>query len=144
MARIVKLHTVEKANRDKGKVFVLTEMAPRIGHAWATKAIFAMLNSGVEIPDDLAKQGLAGLAVMGLGSMSSIPHAVAGPLLDELFNCVQIRQSRVDRPLVDEDIEEISTLFDLQREVLTMHIAPFISGDSLNSVSSPTTQSPAD
>lgn len=142
MARHVKTYTVEKSNRDKGKSFVITEMPPRAGHAWATKALFAMLNSGVEIPDELAQQGWAGLAVVGLGGLSRIPYAVAGPMLDELFDCVQIKLDRSTRALVDEDVEEIPTLFELQKEVLTLHISPFTSGDNRTSESSPTTQKP--
>ena len=143
MARIVQTHTVEKANRDQGKMFILTEMTPRVGHRWATRAIFGAMNGGVEIPDDIQQMGLAGLAVLGLGALSSIPFAIAEPLLDELLTCVQIKQELATRPLVDEDIEEVTTLFDLQRLVLTMHIEPFISGGNRTSVSPPTTPAAA-
>lgn len=136
-------HKIEKAGRDFGKVFVITEMGARPAHRWATKAIFALLNSGVEIPDNLAGQGLAAIAVMGLQSLTAIPHAVAEPLLDELLGCVQVKQELVTRALIEADIEEAMTYFDLQRIVLTMHIEPFISGGAPNSVSTPMTQSPA-
>jgi hypothetical protein len=130
MARKIVTYTVEKKNRDEGKSFVITEMSAVQGHEWATKALFAILNSGVEMPEEMANMGLAGLAVMGMGAVTSIPHAVAKPLLDELMTCVQIKMEKVTRAPVPEDYEEVITIFDLQREVLSMHIAPFISGVS--------------
>lgn len=128
MARKVTQFPVEKEGRDKGKTFVITEMSAVQAHEWATKAIFAILNSGIDMPDDLAQMGLPGLAVMGMGAITNIPHAVAKPLLDELMTCVQIKVEKTTRALYPDDFEEVTTIFDLQREVLSMHIAPFISG----------------
>lgn len=128
MARKVNQFTVEKEGRDKGKTFVITEMSAVQAHEWATKAIFAILNTGIDMPDDLAQMGLPGLAVMGIGAIPNIPHAVAKPLLDELMTCVQIKVEKTTRALYPDDFEEVTTIFDLQREVLSMHIAPFTSG----------------
>lgn len=128
MARKTVSYTVEKANRDQGKVFIITEMSAVQGHEWATKALFAILNSGAEMPEELMGMGLAGIAVMGAGAFGKVPHAVVKPLLDELLGCVKIKQEKVERALVTEDFEEIITIFDLQREVLSLHLAPFTSG----------------
>lgn len=128
MARNIVPYIVEKKNRDEGKSFVITEMSAVQGHKWATKALFAILNSGIEMSDEVAGMGLAGLFLMGTDAISKIPHSVAEPLLDELMLCVQIKMEKVTRPLVPEDIEEITTIFELQREVLSLHIAPFTSG----------------
>ncbi len=136
-------HRIEAAGRDHGKTFIITEMGARPGHRWATKVIFGLLGAGFEVPENLQELGLAGVAVMGLQALSNLPHAVAEPLLDELLTCVQIKQELVTRPLVDEDVEEVRTYFDLQRVVLTMHIEPFISGGDQTSVSNRTTQEPA-
>lgn len=141
--RTVITHKIEKANRDSGKVFIITEMSAHQAHRWATRAIFAVMNSGVELPDNAASLGMAGLAVMGMGALSGVPYAVAEPLLDELLTCVQIKQDITTRALVPEDIEEAVTIFDLQRQVLTMHIEPFISGGKQTSESSPMTPAPA-
>lgn len=143
MARTVKTHVVTKQNRDHGKTFIITEMAPRRAHSWATKAIFAVMNSGVDIPDDVMSMGLAGIAVIGLGALTNIPHAVAEPLLDEMLSCAQIKQALVTRDLVEEDVEEAITLFELQQIAISMHIEPFISGDNQNSELSPTTPAAA-
>lgn len=138
--RKVITHRIESPGRDTGKVFIITEMGARPAHRWATKAIFALINAGVDVPDDMQSMGLAGVAVMGLSAVTKLPHAVAEPLLDELLECVQIKQEVLTRPLVDEDIEEVKTYFDLQRVVLTMHIEPFISGGVQGSESSPIAQ----
>lgn len=145
MARKIIDYKVTADNRDKGKVFIITEMSAVQAHKWASKALFAILNSGGEIPDEMLKMGLPGIAAAGMGSISSIPFAVAEPLLDELMGCVKIRQDLTPdgRPLMPEDIEEMSTIFDLQGKVLTMHIAPFISGVRQKSPSAPTTRAPA-
>lgn len=132
------IHKMEGEDRDKGKTFVITEMAARPAHRWASKAIFALLNAGVEIPEELRDAGLAGIALMGISAISKIPYAVAEPLLDEILECVQIKQELVTRAIVDEDIEEPKTLFTLQRLVLTMHIEPFISGGVQTSASNQT------
>lgn len=143
MARIVKEHKIEKPGRDHGKVFVITEMAPRKAHAWALKAIFGILGGGVTLPDDLAAQGLAGLAKLGIQGLASIPHAVAAPLLDELMECVEISVQGGPRKLFEEDIEEMATIFDLQKVTLTMHLEPFIGGGNRNSALPPAPQTPA-
>lgn len=144
MARTVQTHTVEKQNRDQGKTFIITEMSARAAHKWATKAIFAVMNGGVEIPDDVAAMGMAGVAVLGMAALSNIPYSVAEPLLNELLDCVQIKQELTTRALwMDDDFEEATTIFDLQRLVLTMHIEPFISGGNRSSESPPTTPAAA-
>lgn len=140
MARTVLTHKIEKQNRDQGKVFVITEMPARQAHDWATKALFAVMNAGVELADDTLSMGMAGLMAAGMGSIAKIPHAVAKPLLDELLTCVQIKQELTTRDLFDGDIEEAVTYFDLERVVLTMHIQPFISGGGQSSASAPPNQ----
>jgi len=143
MARKIVTYTVEKANRDSGKVFIITEMDAWRGHEWATKALFAILNSGIDMPEELAGMGLAGVAVMGMGAITNIPYAVAKPLLDELMSCVQIKQEKVTRAPVPEDFEEVITIFDLQREVLSLHLSPFTSGVRPTSPSGQTIPAPA-
>lgn len=142
MARKVITHKITADGRDKGKSFVITEMSAVQAHKWATKALFAVLNSGVEMPDELASLGLAGLASMGMGAISSIPFAVADPLLDELMTCVQVEVGSTTRKLFEDDIEEVSTIFELQGKTLQMHLAPFITAASQASPSAQMTPAP--
>lgn len=132
MSRTVKTVTITSADRDNGKVFVLTEMTPRAGHKWATRALFALMNSGFEVPDDLAESGFAGLAAMGMKALGNAPIDTMQPLLDELFECVQFvpdpTKPGVMMSDIERHVEEIKTFFMLQKEVLALHVVPFMSG----------------
>lgn len=132
MARTVKKIQIADAGRDNGKVFVVTEMAPRDGHKWATRAIFALMNSGFEVPDDLAASGFAGLAAMGVKALGKANIETMAPLFDELLACVQFvpdpSKPGVMLDDLDRHIEEIKTFFVLQKEVLAVHVEPFMSG----------------
>lgn len=124
---------IATTDRDKGKKFLITEMSARAGHAWATRALLALMSSGVDIDDDIASRGLAGLATLAMSALGKVPAAAAGPLLDELLDCVQSVQEKATRKWIDDDFEEIATIFQLQKAVLAMHIEPFISGGPLTS-----------
>lgn len=126
--------------RDVGKTFHITEMSARAGHDWATRVLFALLNSGVELDDEIAQRGLAGLATVAMSALGKIPAAVAKPLMDELLACAKIVFTGASRPLTDDDFEEIVTIFNLQRAVFMLHVEPFISGGPLTSGSVPIAQ----
>ncbi len=134
MARI-ELTFKATVGRDKGKSYLITEMSPRKAHTWATKVMFAMLNSGIEIDDDVMERGLAGVASMAISAIGKIPVEIATPLMDELLECVQSVQEKGVRKLVESDFEEVATIFQLQKATLEMHIQPFISGGLLTSES---------
>ena len=134
--RILKLNITDEG-RDKGKTFVITEMAARRGHQWATRALFGIMNAGVEIPDNIMSAGFAGLAAIGVKALGNVSIDVAEPLLDELLECVVImpdpNKPEVIRNLIDDDLEEIATIFRLQKEVLSLHIDFFTNASSLTS-----------
>jgi len=119
--------TIEAENRDKGKTFLLTEMPAAQAEKWAARAFLAMVKSGVEIPDDVADMGMAGLATLGIKALGGISWELAEPLLDEMFECVQIqpdpaRNPKFARPLAEDDTEEVMTRFTLRRAVLELHV----------------------
>ena len=126
MARKTLKLKIKDEGRDLGKTFVITEMSARHGHQWATRALFAVMNGGVEIPDNIMSAGLAGLAAIGIQALGQVSIDVAEPLLDELLECVEIMpdpgKPEVTRALIDDDLEEIATIFKLQKEVLALHI----------------------
>lgn len=130
--RKVQTYTITKEGRDRGKVFKITEMAAIPGHKWATRAIFALMNAGVEIPEDIADAGFATLATLGIKALGKVNIEVAEPLLQELMSCVEIipdpAKPEIVRRCIDEDFEEISTLFILQKEVLALHLDFFTAG----------------
>jgi hypothetical protein len=133
MARKVERITISSEGRDKGKVFELTEMPARRVERWAGKAIFALMNAGVDIPEDLQSLGMATLLSIGLKSLGKLPFEMAEPLFDEMMECVQLSPDRgnpqVVRGLIESDIEEISTLFLLRKEIFKLHTDFFTSAN---------------
>lgn len=135
MARKQITLTIGAEGRDKGKVFILTELSAYEAEEWAGRALFSLMNAGVEIPDNIAEAGLAGVAAMGMKAIAKLPFESAKPLLDKMMDCVQIQPSpNVTRELMSGDVEEVATLFALRKKVLGLHLdfftaaAPSISG----------------
>lgn len=122
--RKTKIVTIDTANRDKGKSFLLTEMPAAQAFKWAARAFLAMAKGGAELPEGIESAGMAGLANVSLAALSSLDWALAEPLLDELMTCVQIKETAITRALDPnaEDCEEIATIFTLHKEVLMLHV----------------------
>jgi hypothetical protein len=131
------------SGRDNGKTFLITEMPARQAHKWATRAIFAIMNAGLEVPEEYADAGFAGLAAvvasgdkelmgMFIKTIGKLDVTIAEPLLDDLLGCVQIlpdsSNQNIKRKLMDEDIEEVPTIFVLQKEALILHMGFFTDG----------------
>lgn len=128
MARRTAEITIDADGRDKGKMFLLTEMSAAQTEEWATRALLAMVKSGVQLPDDIAQQGVIGIARLGIKAFLGLNFADAKPLLAELMTCVQTMPEpahsgahRITRRLVDEDIEEVLTRLRLKQEVFDLH-----------------------
>jgi hypothetical protein len=123
MARKTVTITIDAQGRDKGKVFVLTELPAMQAEEWAGRALFAMMNAGVEIPDNIAQAGLSGVAALGISALTKISFEAAKPLLDEMLGCIQLQPSpKVTRALIEDDIEEVATLIRLRKEIMSLHM----------------------
>ena len=132
MARKTETVIIDAEGRDKGKVFVITEMPASKAEKWAARALLALGRSGVDVPDNIAASGLAGVVALGVRSFLGLRFEDAEPLLDEMFaSCVAIVPDP-DRPtvtrgaggigaLIEDDIEEVSTRIHLRTEVLELH-----------------------
>lgn len=141
MARATANYTVTDEGRDQGKVFVLTEMPASKAESWAMRALLALMNSGVEVPEGFERMGMAGMAEVGLKALSGLKWETAEPLLAEMFECVQFMpdpaKPQIVRALFEQDIEEIATRLKLRAEVWKLHtgflkaVAPLNSGGSL-------------
>jgi hypothetical protein len=122
-------YTVVDEGRDKGKMFLITEMSAAQGESWAIRALMALMRANVEMPSDFENLGMAALAQMGFQCFAGLHWEVAEPLMREMFECVQIipdpRKPAVVRALSGEngdyDIEEISTRFKLRVEIWKLH-----------------------
>lgn len=123
------MFTVTDDNRDKGKVFVLTEMSATRGEMFAMRAFLAMAKSGVDIPDNIKDAGMAGLATYGLNMLGGLPFAEAQVLMDELWECVMYvpdtRHMEFTRRPNDDDVEEISTRASIRMRLLSLHFGFF-------------------
>lgn len=127
MARKTVTITIDKAGRDLGKKFQITEMPAYQAERWATRALLAITNSGLEVPENFAKSGMAAMASFGLNMLTSIDFDTAAPLLDEMMSCVQIDMSNgIVRELMEEgdgaDIEEVATRLTLRKAVIELHL----------------------
>lgn len=124
MSRKSKTVIIERDGRDKGKQFELTEMSALATEKWAARFMFAV-GKGVQIDDDIAQRGIAGVAELGLNVLSSINPADAMVLLDEMLACAQIvpdpKHPHVSHPIGDDDIDEIMTLATLRAEIFELH-----------------------
>lgn len=133
-------YTVTDEGRDKGKTFLLTELPASHAEAWAIRAILALMRDGVELPEGFERMGMAGMAEVGLKALSGLKWEVVDPLLNEMWECVQIipdpAKPNIIRALIEQDIEEVSTRIKLRAEVWTLHtgflkaVAPSILKDS--------------
>ncbi|MBG0644805.1 hypothetical protein I4P28_20970 [Enterobacter kobei] len=126
MARKELYYTVEDEGRDNGKKFYIREMSATQAEWWAIRAILAMANNGINLPDNLSDMGMAGMAKVGLEMVAKIPPEDARPLLDELMKCVQAVPNpddlNIKRPLIDDDTEEVITRLKLRGEVFKLHV----------------------
>lgn len=114
-------------NRDRGKAFIITEMPATKAERWAMRALLAVAHSGVDIPVELVNGGMQALAIVGIRALTSISFDDAEPLMNEAMTCVKlvpdpIGNPEVHRALIEGDVEEVSTLIMLKREVIDLHL----------------------
>ena len=121
MARKTLTFTVQDKGRDLGKKYLITEMPASQAERWAIRVILAIGKAGIEIPEGLAAQGMAGLAAVGLMSLPRIPFEDAEPLLEEMMGCVQRVETSAIRALVEDDIEEVPTRLKLRKAIFELH-----------------------
>lgn len=127
--------------RDKGKQFHITEMSASQAENWAFRVILAIGNAGIEIPDNLAAQGMSGLMAVGYMNLLKIPFEAAKPLLDEMMGCIQISPApNIKRPLIEDDIEEVKTRLSLRKAVWDLHMDFFLDESKSTSESDPQVQ----
>jgi hypothetical protein len=117
---------IEAEGRDKGKVFVITEMPALDGEYWAGRLLSMLAAGNKSVPAGLFSRGWEGaaawIAVYGIGG---IDWAVCKPLMDEMMRCVTVQPDpgrSLTRELVDSDIEEITTLMTLREAWFDTHV----------------------
>lgn len=116
-------------NRDKDKIFRLTEWPAARAENWGARMLMAANRGGGEIPLDLAGIGMEGVAILGINTFlrGNVDQAIVLPLLDELLQCVTFvrdpKHPEIATPITsDDDIEEVATRVWLRGEVLSLHL----------------------
>ena len=127
MARKTKTVVIEAEGRDKGKTFLLTELPALAAERWAIRALMAVADAGIDLPNTAIGAGMSALAVVGIQAVFRVPYERADPLLNEMMTCIQIipdPKRPFPRALLDgsDDIEEVSTVLVLRSEVLELHV----------------------
>lgn len=115
--------TIENG-RDKGRVFLITEMAAAHADNWAMRALIALANGGVDLGSLRPQQGMMGMVKATLDALGKVKPEDAIPLLNELLGCVQIiPEGGKPRPLNMDfnDVEDFTTLWRLRKEVFALH-----------------------
>ncbi|MDN8598618.1 hypothetical protein Q0A17_04170 [Citrobacter sp. S2-9] len=139
MARKVQTVTISAEGRDKGKVFLITEMPASRAEKWALRALLAIGRGGVQLPEGIEKMGFAGIVSYGINLITQLPYEEAEYLLAEMFTCVQIMpdpaRPQIVRAVQDDDIEEVATRITLRKEIFGLH------SDFLKAVGKSTTAS---
>ena len=152
MARKTKTLVID-SGRDEGKSFLITEMPVTRADKWANTALLAMLRGGVDvgnvnfglIADTLQKKegdapkidqmgGMLELARITIAGLGNVTETVGQELLDQLINdCAQVISSGgVVRQMlsIDDEIEDLKTLWMLRKESLLLHIDFLADGSS--------------
>ena len=120
----------DHGSRDRGKVFLITELPASLAEDWALRAIRLAQRAGADVPEGI-QGGMAGIAAVGILTVLSGADDVdqLRPLLSEMMDCVQIvtdPKTGFARKLVqdgvNEDIEEIRTRIMLRKEWLNVHL----------------------
>lgn len=113
-----------RENRDAGKTYLLTEMPALKAERWGRHAVAACSRNDLDVKGELAKLGLLGFYLVGFQALAGGDVEAVDALMDEMLTCIKIVESpTLARPLGgDGDIEEVSTLFRLRKELLELHM----------------------
>ena len=150
MARKTKTVVIE-SGRDNGKAFLVTEMPVTKADKWANTALLAMMRGGVDVggvnfdligntlmPSDAPKIDVSGgmleLARISIAGLGNVTETVGQSLLDQLIeDCVQVVPTGgAARPMlsIDDEIEDLKTLWTLRKEAFILHIDFLADGSS--------------
>lgn len=121
--------TIAAAGRDTGKVFHITEMAAEPAEEWAMRIFLSLARAGIDLPADVLNGGMAAVAAVMpalmagalINGVGSLNYDEIKPLLQQMMDCVQIKEKVVTRNLTPDDIEEVATRLFLRSEVFKLH-----------------------
>lgn len=133
MARKTVTITINEG-RDRGKTFFITEPPCEEIENMVLRAVFGLGRAGVELPPEILQLGAAPTAYAIGSAFTKIPSRLGLQLAAELMTCVQRVEGKLNRSLVENDIEDITTRLKLKGEVLKLIFGFFVPAASPNSV----------
>jgi hypothetical protein len=125
MARQQVVVTIEREGRDQGKQFEITEMSAFQAEWWAARLLMALARGNVDVPEGFFNMGWQAIAVLGIKGIAGLQENEARPLLNEMMACVRrMRGTAAPQPyaLIEDDIEDVSTLFQLREAWMNLHL----------------------
>ena len=131
MARKTARITIDAEGRDKGKVFVVTELPALDIERWAVRLVLALGKNGVSLPDVQADSGFAGIAGVLWALVAQVSPAEAENLMATMLEGLKIDEGKITRDLVSGDIEEPETLLQLRMAWVDLHSGFFVKGGRL-------------
>lgn len=136
MPRHTKRITVTAEGRDKGKTFLITELAADQAERWAIRAFLGLIQSGVDVSPETLQGGMAAFAALGIRALGGITWEILEPLLDEMWTCVEFQPTHSKLPSqsisdgINSQIEEVQTRLALRVAVLELHMGFSLPGES--------------
>lgn len=150
-----------ESGRDAGKVFLITEMPLTQADRWANRVLCASASGGIglqnvdfaKIMDVVSKEskddavesgreidvvgGILEMATLSISALGNIPADTAQELLEELIDkCVTaVPTGGLPREMldIDDEIEDLKTLWELRRAAFSLHIDFLTAGSSPDS-----------
>ena len=135
--KIVQIQTDDPNNRDRGKTFIITEMPVFQAEKFAARAWLAVCNANVNLSEEesanvVTNAGWAGLAFLSLRALGNANYTDIEPLMDEMMTYIKIirdmKNSDLSYPVLESDVEELSTLMTLRKEFIDLHTGFFSKG----------------
>lgn len=130
-------------DRDNELTFKIKEMPAMQLESWLVRAglLFAATGAfdGAEVHDtaDVMQKAGAVFGKLGVSALASIDYEKAKPLLDELLGCCYRTDAGIEQrmtpEIVDTIIEDVKTLFVLQKEAAAINLGFFSEGGLFSS-----------
>ena len=137
--------TVTLNDRGNELTFRIREMPATKVERWIIKLAGALSATGVfsaDVADGVdAQKAIADFLLKGglskLGLVTKDYDTVVQPLIDELYTCVEQKVGNayfaLTPDVIDAKIEDVRTLFNLQKEIVKLHLDFFVPGAASSS-----------
>jgi len=131
MARKTSRVTIDEDGRDKGKTFVVTELAALDIERWTVRLVLALGKNGISLPNVQVDSGFAGIAGVLWALMAQVSPEEAETLMATMLEGLKIDEGKIIRELMADDVEEPETLLQLRMAWVDLHAGFFTKGGRL-------------